>query len=553
MKRLALGIGILFLSLLLAACGVAPMPPEVAVVPTLVPLPTDTPTLTATFTPSSTPTAASTSTATPTEAPTHAATPTEAPLFSVKAISYNILLGAGVSRAHDSSLSEAAQRTNRVPALVSVLREAGPDVVGIQEAYDWGTGDPPVIEQVADELGMVHYLALPESDAAILSKLKIAGAEDLSGIMGPSFGAVRADLSAPDGSTLTVFDVHLKSAGHTIRLCQAIALTQELGRYASKPAILMGDMNASASAPEMQIFQQAGWQPVTDIGFIDQIWVSPASSWSSTAWWEPATSPRFELISDHYPVAAEIAFYPRLKADAEETPTAVPTLKSSVWTGGYNPKPKPVPTVAPLPALTTPPLLSDYLTDAHSLRSYRFDLSEECEQVRWQSDWDTERISEGALQLAGEEPWRAGASLPRFYTPGTGLVLRFRFSRDAELEILMEHGEWAGDTYRRFGIYGVDGRLESSVWAASANLGGQSLSGSLRPLPDSWYNLALALSREGQFIALVWNPDDPSAVLEYRAKPGAEWAGLTWAFRVAANRGSVTVDDVTELSFTSMD
>ena len=42
MKRLALGIGMLSLSLLPAACGAAPTPTEVVVVPTLTPLPTDT-------------------------------------------------------------------------------------------------------------------------------------------------------------------------------------------------------------------------------------------------------------------------------------------------------------------------------------------------------------------------------------------------------------------------------------------------------------------------------------------------------------------------------
>jgi endonuclease/exonuclease/phosphatase family metal-dependent hydrolase len=127
-------------------------------------------------------------------------------------MSYNILLGAGVDRQRDKQLRPQYQNSNRFTDLIVLVKDANPDVLGLQEATDWDRGSPSVIQQVADELKMNYFLAKNpnQMNIAILSKFQIVDAENLSADIGDN-GALRATLNTPDGEHLNVFVVHLRT------------------------------------------------------------------------------------------------------------------------------------------------------------------------------------------------------------------------------------------------------------------------------------------------------------------------------------------------------
>jgi hypothetical protein len=103
----------------------------------------------------------------PTQTPSPAPTPIESPTAplpeTITVMTYNILKGAGADTVDPGNKEQAAQHGfpgNRLPTVLEVIRIADPDILGIQEANQWNMGSPPVVEKVADELGMNHFLGL---------------------------------------------------------------------------------------------------------------------------------------------------------------------------------------------------------------------------------------------------------------------------------------------------------------------------------------------------------------------------------------------------------
>ncbi|MCI0478074.1 MAG: hypothetical protein L0Y55_17670, partial [Anaerolineales bacterium] len=132
------------------------------------------------------PTTAPTVTTTPTSVavPTFTLTPT--PLARFKILSYNILYGAGVERQYDAGVLPHLVGKNRLPDLVSFVRTINPDVWSIQEANGWERGTPPVIQQVAQELGMNYHLAQTPGGfhLGLITKFEIVETENLSAEVG---------------------------------------------------------------------------------------------------------------------------------------------------------------------------------------------------------------------------------------------------------------------------------------------------------------------------------------------------------------------------------
>ena len=62
----------------------------------------------------------------------------------------------------------------------------------------------------------------------------------------------------------------------------------------------------------------------------------------------------------------------------------------------------------------------------------------------------------------------------------------------------------------------------------------------------------MAINKDGKFIALIWQPDDPTRVVTYREKIGEKWAGLDWRFGCRSNNCTILIDDLIIFSFESI-
>ena len=242
---------------------------------------------------------------------------TPTPPLTIKVMSYNVLFGAGVDRQYDDLLLPELRNKNRLPELVSFIKGAKLDILGIEEANGWNRGDPRVVEQVAEQLEMNYYLAEAPNDfhVVLLTKFEITEAKNLSGKEGDTvfetMRALRATLLTPNEQSFNIFIVHLDPFSTKIRLYQLDALMDELEPYKGQTTILMGDMNFCVDWPEYTILEKAGWQHVALATDIDQIWISPTANWTS----KPlrilgSSASNLRRLSDHLPASAEISIYP---------------------------------------------------------------------------------------------------------------------------------------------------------------------------------------------------------------------------------------------------
>jgi endonuclease/exonuclease/phosphatase family metal-dependent hydrolase len=236
-------------------------------------------------------------------------------------MSYNVLYGAGATPYWEERAATQPgfkYPGNRLPAVLEVIKGAKPDIVGIQEAAGWNSGEPPIIQQVATELGMNQFLATSPSglNLALLTRFDIVEAENLSDDVG-NVGALRATLAVDQpGRRLHVYVVHLDPFSAATRAEQIGRLTQAMEPYREAATILMGDTNIECvdrpeQCQEYQLFHQAGWQlGVKERYLINQIWSSPLLAGSINEISFPGVD--FSM-SDHLPVGATL-----------ELPTPIP-------------------------------------------------------------------------------------------------------------------------------------------------------------------------------------------------------------------------------------
>jgi len=244
---------------------------------------------------------------------------------AITVMTYNILCGAGVEEAGQGPLEWAEEHGypgNRLSRVLDVIRAADPDILGIQEANGWDRGEPPVVQRVAEELGMNFYLGRSTGEesglahVALLTGFHIVDAESYPDHFGR--GALRAEVVTPAGRSINVFVAHLHPPSRPdIRLKELRFFTTDVVTpYLEEPTILMGDMNfrlrpldrfTMFAQEEASALQGAGWVNVAveaRIG-IDQIWASPslAPHFRKTP---PLALELTKGASDHYPLVAKV-------------------------------------------------------------------------------------------------------------------------------------------------------------------------------------------------------------------------------------------------------
>ncbi|MCK5055367.1 MAG: endonuclease/exonuclease/phosphatase family protein, partial [Candidatus Aminicenantes bacterium] len=226
---------------------------------------------------------------------------------TIRFMTYNVMAGAGAADPDPVDPDEY-----RLPKIMKILKAANPDILAIQEATSWDELNPPVVQQVAEELQMNYYF-LGESGGvhpiALFSKFEI---KEVGNLPEPFSKAIRAEIIAPNGESIFVFAVHVSAGPIETMREQLIFLVGEMDSYRDKAVILMGDMNFPD--PDTRnglhsILYDAGWcHPWLAQHHIDHIWTSPLLA--------PHVQPKiileYELsleLSDHPPVAHDINIY----------------------------------------------------------------------------------------------------------------------------------------------------------------------------------------------------------------------------------------------------
>ncbi len=225
-----------------------------------------------------------------------------------------------------------------------------------------------------------------------------------------------------------------------------------------------------------------------------------------------------------------------------EMPTATPTLTST---------PEPTSTsITPTPTIEPPSIAVEFLDGVEILNIDGFD------NMRNWNTWNagTGNIVNGMFELQGQEGWSSGLVLSSKLKVGQGIILRFKSVNvaDFKAEFVFATGTWQTDSFRQFGVY--NGRFpKADLFQGKNGLGFNNLHGNLSLKADTWYNLLMAIGEGGEFLAIVWNPDDTSQRVRYNEKIGEKWEGKTWEFIAKATRGvTVYIDDFSRIVFSEI-
>ena len=200
----------------------------------------------------------------------------------------------------------------------------------------------------------------------------------------------------------------------------------------------------------------------------------------------------------------------------------------------------PPPTIPPAtPTIAPPQPVLEYLTGAQVVSLDTMD-----EPGKW--DLYAGTIADGVLEVRGNNDWngliRKGSTLE-----GTGVIISFKYTSNPEFEIFFDHGDWDTEPYRRFGVY-ILSYPRTNLWQGR-NSWWKPLQGNFEPKPDTWYSMLMAIGKDGEFLAIIWDLSNPSKTIAYHEDIGRDWAGLTWTFKIGANVGTAQFDDFMRISF----
>ncbi|MGW1784677.1 endonuclease/exonuclease/phosphatase family protein [Streptomyces sp. NPDC002143] len=194
----------------------------------------------------------------------------------------------------------------RQKAILSVLRELRPDVVGLQEV--WAAGDENLAEWLAGELGL-HCTWAPspaperwrrrigddgvDIGTAVLSRWPVVERETLPLPTPPDLAdgrmALYARVAAP-AFDVPVFTAHLTSVTHAsaVRCAQVTALAEFVARHRADtlfPPVVTGDFNAWPDSDEVRLFGGTRTAPAVPGQILYDAWdyadpTAPAATWT---------------------------------------------------------------------------------------------------------------------------------------------------------------------------------------------------------------------------------------------------------------------------------
>lgn len=224
------------------------------------------------------------------------------------------------------------------------------------------------------------------------------------------------------------------------------------------------------------------------------------------------------------------------------TPSAPTSTVAASPTAGNTPIP-PEPVIDP--ATVQPDKLSEYLEGVQVQDDDTFDDPSG-------RGWVIQAaiIRDGFMRIDGNANWD-GAFHSQGVTENEGVVMDFSYASGSLFEVFIDQGAYDSDSYKRFGVYVGGNTVETNIWEGRRNTGGTILPGDLTLEPETTYSILIAILPDGEFMLVLWNPQEPSKTLNHRAAFDPTWSNLTWTFYLQANRGPIFFDNFRKIAFDS--
>jgi hypothetical protein len=235
---------------------------------------------------------------------------------------------------------------------------------------------------------------------------------------------------------------------------------------------------------------------------------------------------------------------PASNSTSSPTKTTQPT-KASPPLPTKTPTRTPAPTRTLTPTIAPPEILTHFLEGVKVVSTDPFD---------GYSNWDTYPSGEvyirnGELTINGTSFWQSSSTNKSSFREGDGVYFEYKYSQGPEFEMSFDVGQWQTDNYRRFGVNGFD-NPSANLWQGPNAIGGWAyLVGNLDTRPDTWYSILMAIGEDAEFLAVIWDPEDPSKNLVYNETINEKWIGKTWKFHFGANKGTINIDNFGKFSF----
>ncbi|MGB8980448.1 MAG: hypothetical protein WCC12_01085, partial [Anaerolineales bacterium] len=201
-------------------------------------------------------------------------------------------------------------------------------------------------------------------------------------------------------------------------------------------------------------------------------------------------------------VSCQSVYVPPVATNTPQlTTTSRPTHTST-------PRPTPTP-ITPTPTVAPPAVLTKYLESVRIVKVDTFDNG-----ARWNASYE---ISNGVLQLVGEggDAWY-GLAHNGTFQEGEGVIINFKFTAEENFEMYFDNRVWNTNSYKRFGVYVRRGYSSANLFFGKEGRGSGSIPGNFSLSPDTWYSLFMVVGKEGDFLALIWDPSNPDRSFRYR-------------------------------------
>jgi len=208
----------------------------------------------------------------------------------------------------------------------------------------------------------------------------------------------------------------------------------------------------------------------------------------------------------------------------------------------------PIPTATPIPPTATIPAPDKSLEYLTGVQVVYVDTFNDPSGNGW---WlgNVGKIQNGVLEIHGNN-WNAvGRDVSRTFGEDEGVIYDFTFTKGSVFETFFAHGDWYTDPYQRFGIYITGANAQADLFQGKNGIGFTTLNGNFALKPDTTYSLLMAVLPNGEFLAVIWDPANPSKTIYYRETIGKKWANQAWTFTFGANIGTIQMENYREIKF----
>ena len=219
-----------------------------------------------------------------------------------------------------------------------------------------------------------------------------------------------------------------------------------------------------------------------------------------------------------------------------------PTLISPTNTPVPTVTPTTAPTLTATPTITPPVITKEFLTDVKILFHDPFDNNDSL------NNWTQGNVVDGIFELK----WGVtNVSYKRQrLIDGDGVILKFKLQNANDVSgFSFDTGIWRTESDRGFGIINTR-HPHVTITQGIEEIDRSRLSGNLSLKTDTWYNILMAVGKNEEFLAVIWDPADESHRIIYKISLGKNWSDRTWAFDIVIWGDEIIyIDDFYKISF----